>query len=145
MATGDLGDQGQRPYSSHCLNRDLPRPTPGCSSHQVRWPALTRHLHSEAAWPGPLSLPVDSFTLGLSHGTSYQRLGKPRQGDLCKNSRVGQKGTQFQGSITAPPWPPLHFRPRLLGAWLPSNPHPEPQRPGRQKVPIKMAITAHLV
>lgn len=97
MATEDLGGIKAKAKVILKLLHKL-RPTlanSGMVSHQVHWPAQTYHLHSEAIRPGPLSLPVDFFTLGLSHGTSYQRLGKPRQGDFCKNLGVGQKGTQL--------------------------------------------------
>lgn len=39
----------------------------------------------------------------------------------------------------------LPFPPKLPGAWLLSDPNPDTQWPRRQKVPIKISITAHLV
>lgn len=101
--------------------------------------------HSEAIRPGPLSLPVDVFTLGLHMEHSYQRLGKPRQGDFCKNLGVGQKGTQLWGSIM----PHYDLLPSSSQSFWGPGSHlthtPSPGGPGSRRCRSKIAITAHLV
>lgn len=150
-----------RSHSSQCLFQDLLR----ADSRMDTFPQIAPQANQLSRVSYPLGLwgsgPLPSDSLRHSPKPTAPGAQNTPTKDLINRGRMTYARTQEFGDKTergpaghrSRPVPRLHKRPRGLfsfppkhpGAWLLSAPNPKTPCPRRQKVPIKIAITAHLV